>query len=116
MKNPLVKKSVILNAEGDILGLYEDPKGQLFFKSFLKNNIGNVYYDITEAGLQHFLNSEVSLKELFLKATLTRHEQNKKSHFEAPTKSFIAENIQCGEQLFEQIENGLKSRSFLNSI
>ena len=102
----------ILNSEGCILGLKTDPKGNLYLSSFLKDGSGTVFYSITEKELKAFVESELTIKEMYIKSTdfLVKHK------FRNEVKTYLKEDfqnsLQCGTDLYENIPESMKSKKF----
>jgi len=114
MIDPRNLKSIldILNSEGTILGLKNDLKGNLYLSSYLKDGSGNVYYSTTEKELKAFVESQMTIKEIYLNSTdfLVKHK------FRSEVKTFLKEdfenNLQCGSDLYKDIPESMKSKKF----
>lgn len=102
----------ILNSEGCILGLKTDPQGNLYLSSFLKDVSGTVFYSTSEKELKAFIESKLTIKDLYIKSTdfLVKHK------FRNEIKTFLKEDfqnsLQCGMDLYKNIPESMKSEDF----
>lgn len=100
----LQKIDDILNSEGTILGLhiYND---KLYFSSYLTDKSGTVYYSVDESILTQYFNNQLRLQEVFLASENTTVPQN----FNYLAKEQLAALIACGERLFLENPEGMRS-------
>jgi len=108
----LKKELDILNSEGTILGLYSDPKNNLFLGSFLKDGTGTVFYSVDLDLLKSFSQSEMILSDLYIKSKsfLIKHK------FRKEVKTYLKEDfldsLQCGADFYKDIPESMKSEEF----
>lgn len=102
----------ILNSEGCILGLKTDPKGNLYLSSFLKDGSGSVFYSTNLQELKAFLESNLTIKDMYLKSPdfLVKH----KLRYDVKTflKEDFQNDLQCGSDLYKDIPESMKSKEF----
>lgn len=114
MTDPRNLKNIcdILNSEGCILGLMQDPKNMLYLSSYLKDGSGNVYYSTTEEQLKSFIESKVTIREIYVESKdfLVKHKFRKqiKTYF----KEDFLELLQCGTEYYNEIPESMKSKEF----
>jgi hypothetical protein len=105
----LKKINDILNSEGCILGLYLDPKDNLYFGSYLKDGTGTIFYLVNEVQIKSYLKSKLTLMELYVesKSFLIKHK------FRKEVKTYLKEDfldsIQCGTDFYKDIPKSMKS-------
>lgn len=116
MTDPRNLKTVcdIINSEGCILGLKIDLKSNLYLSSYLKDGSGNVYYSTTEEQLKSFIESKVTIREIYLdsKDFLVKHKY--RTEVKTYLKEDFTDNLQCGEDYYFEIPESMKSKKFEN--
>ena len=99
----------VLNAEGTILALHEDPDNNLYLSSFLKDGSGTIYYSITEKQLKHYLHSKLTLNELYQQSPsfLVKY------IFQKEVKTFLKQDflnsLQCGNDYYKNLPKSMRS-------
>jgi hypothetical protein len=112
----LKKVRDIINAEGTILGLYKQPSGNFFLSSYLKDNSGEVFYATNQDLLKQYFTSKITLKQVYLNSDdffVTRKFRNETASF---IKEDLAELIQCGDQLFNEISSSMRNNELANDF
>jgi hypothetical protein len=106
----LKKISDILNSEGCILGLFHDPKNNLYFGSLVKDGTGTIFYSVNKTQIKDYLNSKLTLTKLYKdsKSFLIKHKF--KNEIKTYLKDDFLDRIQCGNDLYEDIQNSMKSK------
>ena len=102
----------ILNSEGCILGLKTDPKGNLYLSSFLKDGSGNVYYSTTEAQLKDFIQSKLTIKEIYAESKDFLVKYKFRNQVMTFLKQDFQDSLQCGTEYYIDIPESMKSKEF----
>ncbi len=106
----LKKISDILNSEGTILGLYRDPKDNLFLGSLLKEGSGTIFYSVDLNQIKDYLKSELTISELYNESSsfLVNHKFRKE--IKTYLKQDFLNSLQCGNEYYKDIPESMKSK------
>jgi hypothetical protein len=107
--NQLLKVGDILNSEGTILGLYKNKTGELFLSSYLKDGSGEIYYSSNDKTVLKYLNSEITLKQVYLESEDFIVSRQYKKETVLFVKQDLLELIQFGDKLFSEIPNSMRN-------
>lgn len=113
--NKLKKIDDILNSEGTILGLYQF-NNQLFLGSFLSDKTGMVYYSTTREILNHYLDSEITLGQVYLDSEDFIVYRKFRNDTVAYLKQDLVDKIQCGDKYYNELPDGLKNPNIQDQI
>ncbi len=105
----------ILNCEGGILILYKQ-EDELYLSSYLTDNSGNVFYRTTADNILNYLKGSITLRELYLLSDdvlVTRKQREESATY---IKDDLAHLLQCGNDYYTQISEGLKGKDVLQYL
>lgn len=111
----LKKVDDILNSEGTILGLYIFDE-RLYLASYLADKSGMVYYSTTKDKILKYLNSNTTLKELYLDSDDFIVSRNFRSDTVTYLKQDFADQLQCGDKYYKELSDGLKNVNIKKQI
>ena len=112
----LKKISDILNSEGCVLGLFQDPKKNLYLESLLNDGSVRIYYSLDSNQLKDYLKSKITLNELYIqsKSFLVKYQYKKE------VKTYLKEDfidfLQCGADYYKDIPESMKSEEIENKF
>ena len=106
----LKKETDILNSEGTILGLYRDPKGNLYFGSLLKDGSGTVFYAVSENQLKDYLHSKMTLSSLYKESQSFLVKHKFRGEMKTYLKEDFVDSLQCGNDFYKNIPKSMKSK------
>ena len=109
------KVADILNCEGTILGLNHSG-GKLYLSSHLKKGGGTLYYSTTKQALRQYLNSEITLKELYLKSDDLLVMRELRTEVTSHLKEDFAGEISCGENYYKEFINTYTVRKDIREL
>jgi len=109
----LKKIDDILNSEGTILGLHQH-RDQLYLSSYLKDESGTVYYSVDALILVRYFKSELKLREVFLASEDVVVPRKSSQATNYLVKAGLTELISCGDRLFSENSEGIKSHRIAN--
>ena len=95
--------SDVLNSEGAILSLFKDEKHNFYFGFFLKDGTGTIYYSINSSQLKDYLQSKITLGELYIQSQsfLVKHKFKKED---------FVDSLRCGAEYYKDIPVSMKSK------
>ncbi len=112
----LVKHVDIINAEGMILGLFEDSERNIYLGHLLTEGKGKIYYKTTFELLNSFAINEFPLKELLVRSDdlLVRWENrhDRKTYL----KEEFLELLEGGDKHFGDFHESIINKRFMNII
>ncbi|WP_323027545.1 hypothetical protein [Gelidibacter japonicus] len=108
----LKKELDILNSEGTILGLYNDPKNNLFLGAFLKDGTGTVYFSVDIDSLKNYLQSKINLFDLYKTSDSFLIKHKFKKEVKTYLKEDFLDSLQCGTDFYKDIPESMKSVEF----
>ncbi|MEN9547703.1 MAG: hypothetical protein RIR12_294 [Bacteroidota bacterium] len=101
----------IINAEGTILGLYNNGN-EFILGSYLNNNLGTVYYSVDFAMLKKYVTSQVTLRQLYLDSKDTIVIVKNRTNTDSFIKEDLADSLELGDNLFSEISSGIRNDNF----
>ena len=104
----LKKIGDLLNSEGSILGLYQKEE-QLYLSSYLSDGSGTVFYSTDGATLKRYLNSDLSLKELYVDSKDFLVLQNFRNENKTFIKEDLTDKIKFGAEMYEDLSSSMKN-------
>lgn len=110
-KNQLRKIHDLINAEGTILGLYT--QGDKYYLGSLLNDgsRATVYYSAKKEDLSEYLESKITLNELYQKSEDPIVTRSSKEGEQSFLKGDMARLIQWCESYFNQIPTGMRAEN-----
>lgn len=111
----LKKLTDILNSEGTILGLYQIDN-ELFLGSFLTDKTGMVYYSTNKEILNHYVNGEITLSQVYLDSEDFIVSRKFRNDTVAYLKQDLADKIQCGDKYYNELSDGMKNPNIQDQI
>ena len=111
----LKKIDDILNSEGSILGLYQF-NNQLYLGSYMSDKTGVVYYLTTKEILNQYLNSEMSLRQVYIYSEDFIVSSNFRNDSVEYLKQDLADKIQFSNNYYNELSDGLKNPNIKNLV
>ena len=105
----LKKKDILLNAEGPLLTLFENPHGEFYFSAFLSISGGYVFFPVSDTQFKSFLNSEVTIRGIYESIDHLLIKRVFNGEVETFLKDGLQNEITFADQLFKHLSDGMKN-------
>lgn len=113
--NELKKKGELLNSEGPILTIYHNKK-DYYLGSHVSDGTGTIYYHVGIDNLKKYLQSNITLKELYLLSENVLVVNKFRNIETIHTKEDFVDRVQCGESYFNKFGDDMANISLANQI
>ena len=105
----LKKKDVLLQSEGPLLSVYENPVGELYFSAYLSKSGGYVFFPVTDVQFRGYLNSELTIKDIYNSIDSLLIKRQFRKEVETFIKDGLEAEINFRNDLLKDLTDGMKN-------